>query len=264
MAGAVSHSCFSRFAGAWAIALAGAATPALGQGMGPTPGPAPVPTPATSVESAPLGTARGPVLEGPAAGSERPGSSSGGGWRTAWSLAGVIGLIVVLGGAARVVSRRGALGAGGRSPSGLMEVLGRYPVARGTTLVLLRLERRVLLLSQSSGGRLGAGAQFTTLCEITDPEEVASILVKARDADGDSAAERFRTLLSRFDRGLERSEERGRGRRVARGTGDRAELWDDGRLEIPVVDLTIGAPGQGAVGALRQRLASLRGSGGGA
>lgn len=85
------------------------------------------------------------------------------------------------------------LGPGGRAPSGVLEVLGRYPVARGTTLVLLKIDRRVLLLSQSADG-------FQTLCEITDPEEVASILIKTRDDDGETMSARFSSLLRSFER----------------------------------------------------------------
>jgi flagellar biogenesis protein FliO len=72
----------------------------------------------------------------------------------------VIGLIVALAAVARGIIKNkgglvGAMGAGGRAPSGVLEVLGRYPVARGSTLVLLKLDRRVLLLAQSRGGKLG-------------------------------------------------------------------------------------------------------------
>lgn len=85
------------------------------------------------------------------------------------------------------------LGAGGRSPAGVMEVLGRYPVSRGHTLVLLKLDRRVLLLGQSPAG-------FTALSELTDAEDVASILMKTADADGKSMTRRFGELL----RGMEK------------------------------------------------------------
>ena len=68
-----------------------------------------------------------------------------------------------------------ALGPAGRAPSGVLEVLGRYPAGRGTLLILLRLDRRVLLVAQS-GGRTGTG--MTTLCEIDDPASVASLLAK--------------------------------------------------------------------------------------
>ncbi len=82
----------------------------------------------------------------------------------------------------------GQLGPGGKAPSGVVAVLGRYPVSRGQTLVLLQVGVRVLLLSQSSSG-------LRTLSELTDPEEVAQLLLKTRDEDGQSMSERFRTLL---------------------------------------------------------------------
>ncbi len=136
----------------------------------------------------------------PAAASEQNTKISGSTMQTLASLVGVVALIGVLGFTVRLVSRRSgglmaALGAGGRAPSGLLEVLGRFPVGRGNTLVLLKMDRRVLLVSQGGGGKLG-GATMTTLCEVTDPEDVASILLKVRDADGDSIARRFETMLS--------------------------------------------------------------------
>lgn len=85
------------------------------------------------------------------------------------------------------------LGAGGRAPQGVMEVLGRYPVSRGHSLVLLKMDRRVLLLGQSPAG-------FTTLSELTDAEDVASILTKTADAEGRSMTHRFGEIL----RGMER------------------------------------------------------------
>ncbi len=241
------------------------------------PSPAPVslgygPHAQPEIESRPLGGASPkrpageakPLASDPAA---RSGASRGG---VLWPLAGVLALVVIAAGAARALARRSgglgaALGAGGRSPAGVLEILGRYPVGRGATLVLLKLDRRVLLLSQAGGGRLGAGAGFSTLCEVTDPEEVASILVKARDADGDSMAERFRSLLTRFDGDMSRADPGGESvpsrRVVGSSAGDRAELWEERSAAIPVVDLT-GRPGSGgSMSMLRKRLASLGGRG---
>lgn len=118
--------------------------------------------------------------------------------RTAGALTLVIGLILLCKklfvrlsqGTGGVASQ---FGAGGRAPSGVLEILGRYPVSRGHTLVLLKVDRRVLLLGHSSGG-------FTTLSEITDSEEVASLLVKTRDEEGETMTARFNALL----RGMER------------------------------------------------------------
>ncbi|MEQ8843774.1 MAG: flagellar biosynthetic protein FliO [Phycisphaerales bacterium] len=160
-------------------------------------------------------------------------SSAGGGWtRTLASVALVIGLILVLSAAARFVSRRtgsvaAMLGPGGRAPSGVLEVLARYPVGRGQVLVLLRIDRRVLLLSQSVGGK---GAGFATLAQFDDPSEVAAILRQTRDEASESVSARFRQALERFqgDDGGDASIERGeiievgpRGEPLQRGRG----LW---------------------------------------
>lgn len=111
-------------------------------------------------------------------------------------------LTLVWGGAklARRLSMRGgggllaALGPGGRAPSGVLEVLGRFPAGRGTTLVLLKLDRRVLLVCQTHG-RGNAG--MSTLCEVTDPDEVAGLLLRTRDEAGETIATRFREHLER-------------------------------------------------------------------
>jgi len=122
-------------------------------------------------------------------------------WKTAGAMAIVIGLMLGL----WAIFKRWALNHGGfgalstgrnRAPAGLLEILGRYPVSRGQTLMLLKLDRRVLLVSQSSSAR---STSMTTLCEMTDPEEVASILLRAADADGRSMASRFSHLISGFE-----------------------------------------------------------------
>ncbi|MFG0282900.1 MAG: flagellar biosynthetic protein FliO [Phycisphaerales bacterium JB039] len=187
---------------------------------------------ASGIEALPLGGAR-PAESAPL-GPAQPGTGVGVG-RTVISLAAVVALLAVAAAAYRqwAVSRGGlalALGAGGRAPSGVLEVLARYPVSRGLTLVLLKVDRRVLLLAQSRFGRLGAGASFRPLCEMTDPEEVARLVERCRDEAGESLAGRFRSMLRQFDatdeelaqmdgaeplRLIEYSED-----------GDRVELWD--------------------------------------
>lgn len=127
-------------------------------------------------------------------------SKSGGMWwfQTVAALVFVVGLIFVV----RMVVQRlagrsgalaGALGAGGRAPSGVLEVLGRYPVARGQSFVLLRLDRKILLLAQTASG-------YSTLTEVSDPDDVASLVVKTRDEEGASNAARFNDLLKRMER----------------------------------------------------------------
>lgn len=120
--------------------------------------------------------------------------------RTAGSLAIVIGLAVLLRMLARSVAGhaggvRGQLGAGGRAPSGVLSILARFPIARGQTLVLLQLDRRVLLLNQTPAG-------FATLTELVDAEEVASIVRKceAGSRNGRDGAGGFDTVLRAMER----------------------------------------------------------------
>ncbi|CAG0999690.1 hypothetical protein PHYC_02793 [Phycisphaerales bacterium] len=167
----------------------------------PSDDPAPPPQ---SAESRPLGLPKPTPATSPSA---PAASGSTGDWlRTVAALGGVLVLVVGAGVAVRGLAKRGgglmgALGAGGRAPSGLLEVLGRYPVGRGSTLVLLKLDRRVLLVCQNAS-RV-AGGSMSTLSEITDPEDVASILLKARDAEGESMSQKFQSLLTREDRAMD-------------------------------------------------------------
>ncbi len=122
-------------------------------------------------------------------------------WRTAGAMVLVVAVILLAAAIARKLAGRSgglmhAFGAGGRSPSGLLQVLGRYPVGRGQTLVLLKLDRRILLVCQSVGAK---GGGMRTLCEVTDPDEVASLLLHAADAEGRSLSSRFRDMVSGFD-----------------------------------------------------------------
>ena len=105
--------------------------------------------------------------------------------RVGLALGGVLGLMVVL----RLAVRRfgGPLSGGGR-PSGVLEILGRYPIARGQQLVLLKMVGRVVLLHQGRSG-------VSTLSEITDPDEVAALLARVA-ASGRSAQPDFGAELS--------------------------------------------------------------------
>lgn len=125
-------------------------------------------------------------------------------------LAVVLVLIAMLAGVVVLVARvRGKMGggaslgasfgAGGRAPAGILEVLGRYPLARGLTLVLLKVDRRVLLLSQTRNGRFG-GLSLSPICELDSPEDVASILLKVREADSSSLTNKFASVFRSLDR----------------------------------------------------------------
>lgn len=160
------------------------------------------------VEATPLGA---PVGSEPALlDSDRPASSPAAGTaRSVLALGAVITLILGLSWVFKRAARAsggiaGAMGAGGRAPAGIVEVLARYPVGSRQTLVVLRFDRRVLLCSMSSGSRSAAGG-MTTLCELDNPEDVASVLVKTRDEAGDSIARSFERAMSEADLSVERA-----------------------------------------------------------
>ncbi len=124
--------------------------------------------------------------------------------RTLLALAGVVALILGLSWMFKRASRAaggltGSLGAGGRAPAGVVEVLARYPVAARHTLVVLRFDRRVLLCSMTGGSRSG-GPAMTVLSELEDPEDVASVLIKSRDQAGETLARSFERSLREAER----------------------------------------------------------------
>ena len=104
------------------------------------------------------------------------------------ALAVVIGLLM----AVRFMLRKGAglPGMAGR-PSGVLQILARFPVARGQSLVVLQLGGRIVLLHQSSTG-------MRTLSEVTDADEVASLLGRMEAGSTGREAERFGSMLKRF------------------------------------------------------------------
>lgn len=95
--------------------------------------------------------------------------------RVAGALAAVIGVIVLI----RIGFKRfgPAWMSQGSRPSGVVEILARYPVARGQALILIKMLRRVLLVHQS-------GSAMTTLTEVSDHEEVALLLGRIEAATG--------------------------------------------------------------------------------
>jgi hypothetical protein len=196
---------------------------------------------APDIERRPLGGAH--AGDGSAPVQRRAPASGGlGVGRTAISLGVVVALAALFGGVYRqwALKRGGlamAMGAGGRAPSGVLEVLARYPAPGGLTLVLLKLDQRVLLLAQNRLGRLRAGSSMRVLCEVTDAEEVASLVARCRDEAGESMAGRFRSMLRQFegdeeDLGQVEGEEPLRFVQYSTD-GDSVELWDTGEEDDP-------------------------------
>lgn len=226
----------------------------------------------TASESLPIGQ---PTQRSTFIGSTEPKTESS--WddkgyvQTIVALLGVILLILGLGQVYKRLARSqgglaGQLGAGGSAPSGIIEVVGRYPISKGMTLVVLKFDRRVLLLSHasSSKGKWGRAASMQLLCELSDAEDIASILLKSRNASGDSIAQSFEQTLREAD---DFTDEHLRGidtgysevnpvrfpsprtepvRTITTAEGDRAELWSSGQ------------DSRAASGVLRKRLASMR------
>ncbi len=197
---------------AFSVALAVGTTSAQQVGPDPSPGNAPAwASGAPSIERQSLGTSSVELKAGSNEGRiesslDRPSrepndagksSSLSGYGQPAVAVAAVSGLIVALGFAVRLVMRNkggllASLGAGGRAPSGLIEILARYPVGRQSTLIVLKIDRRVLLINQSGAQR----SAMTVLTEFTDPAEVASILLRTRDEAETRSAARFQSVLS--------------------------------------------------------------------
>lgn len=156
-------------------------------------------TPASG-DQRPLGRA---AAESPHSGSTPPATGAGdlSVSRTSMALAAVLALIFVIAAIFKKLPRGGALGAAllaaGRAPSGVIEVLGRFTLSRGVTLILLKVDRRVVLISQT-GQR--SSASLSTLCEMADADEVASIIAKCRSDAGETITSRFQSTLTRADR----------------------------------------------------------------
>lgn len=91
-------------------------------------------------------------------------------------------------------SMRGAVLTGGSRPSGVVQVLSRFPIGRGRQLLLLECGPRILLLEETKS-RTGGGLQ--TLSEFSSPEDVAALRSSIEAANRPSEAS--------FRRDLERS-----------------------------------------------------------
>lgn len=121
-----------------------------------------------------------------AGGNRRRIAVPGGVWRTIGSLGLIIGIIFALRG---LMTRFGGPLHRVRAPSGIIEVLGRFPLARGQAILLLKVDRRILVVCQ-------AGGSVSTLSEITDAEQVASLLQHVRHERGDSFTRQFESLIT--------------------------------------------------------------------
>lgn len=144
------------------------------------------PTSATRFdESRPLGTPAQPFsISDHAAG----GTSGGSSWilNTVTALGAVVGLILV--GRAALVRLTGRTPATTHSPA--VQVISRVALAPRQHVLLLRLGHRLLVVGDS-------GSTLSTLANIDDPDEVATMLKAVAAAQPHSISRGFRHLLNR-------------------------------------------------------------------
>lgn len=132
------------------------------------------------------------------------------------ALAAVIGLAVFLRLATSKLSR--GLAGGGR-PSGVLEVLARYPIARGQQLLLLKLGRRIVL-THATGGAM------RTLTEVTDNDEVAALLARIEAGSSGRDSLRFRSMLNQFKHEHDLAQQKSEPRSAAELSRDGGEIVD--------------------------------------
>ncbi len=141
-------------------------------------------------ERLPLGRRRKVDLnvDGADESAEGMGLATGQGWlmQTLGAMAIVIVLIFALKFVATRWTRR-SLGGG----ASVVEVLTRVTVAPRSSVVLLRLGERVLVVGDGPGG-------MRTLAEVDDPDEVADVLAAVTAAQPGSVTQSFRQLFDRF------------------------------------------------------------------
>ncbi len=104
------------------------------------------------------------------------------------ALGAVIGLMLVL--RAVVMRAVGKNGATSRSPA--IEVLARSVVAPRSNVLLLRVGRRILVVGETASG-------LRTLSDVSDPEEVASLLTLIEAAKPNSVTQTFAQALGQLN-----------------------------------------------------------------
>jgi flagellar biogenesis protein FliO len=219
------------------------------------------------VESRPLGKTSGYLVDRQATSIEAKGEGTSnqlGISRTLGSLVVVVGLMLILVMAFRWVSARkggliASLGPSGRAPSGVLEILARYPIARTQRLVLLRVGQRVILCCQGTGAKASSGV-MSTLTELSDPEEVAAILRVIRDQDGNSSRSAFKNALEDAGKLSEQSDKETKTVLSYETTQGDTVQWQDERVSIPAQS-SFSAKVDPSVGRLRARLAAMRSDG---
>ena len=116
--------------------------------------------------------------------------------RVAVALAAVIALILLL----RFGARRFFDLPGGHRPTGAVQVLSRTVVAPRQHVVLLKVGKRIIVVGDSGG-------QMSSLGDIADPDEVASLVGHIREEKLTVSAKAFGSLFRRAKDDLEEAPE---------------------------------------------------------
>ncbi len=133
------------------------------------------------------------------------------------SLAVVLGLFAVFVWALRRTAPRGSL----LLPTEVVETLGRAPLAGRQQVLLIRVGKRLLLLSVTPDGA-------ETLTEIDDPDEVTRLAGLCRQSHPDSASATFRQVFSQLSAPGALSGLRGRRQKQPAYEASDLESWKGG------------------------------------
>jgi flagellar biogenesis protein FliO len=167
-----------------------------------------------AIERTPLGQGKQAASQAASAEPVSPQSLGASAVQTTIALLLVLTLVLALALLVRWMARKGMLPAGldgglagpgrARAVAGVLEVLARYPVGSGSTLLVMKFDRRVLLVHQTRAKGWRGPAQMTTLSELTAAEDVASILLRTRADDDAKRAAEFEAALRREDEAMAR------------------------------------------------------------
>jgi flagellar biogenesis protein FliO len=116
--------------------------------------------------------------------------------RVAGAMAIVIGLIFVLRWGGQRIFSSGAA----RGSSRTVQVLVRSPTAPRQQIMLVQVGKRVIVVGDSAG-------QMTSLCEITDSDEVAALVGQIRDEKLESPTRAFGSIFRRANREMSMGDE---------------------------------------------------------
>lgn len=104
----------------------------------------------------------------------------------------VIGLIFLM----RWLAKRFFVTPGGGGASRVVQVLSRTPLAPKQQLLMIQVGRRIVLASDSGG-------QMNSLCEISDPDEVAALIGQMLEEKAAASPRSFGSLFGRMRRGFD-------------------------------------------------------------